>query len=94
MAPPAVERFGWQPVCVLSNRPVGSASVGVAAVLTVAGVLLLLSVGWPVAGSDGSSVTELRLARLVLTAPLWTALLVLGAGSLALVSSRTEPRDD
>jgi hypothetical protein len=68
---------------VPTSRAVGVALLALAAALAFAGVLLLLVVGWPMAGSDGPSLTELRLARLVLTAPLWTALLVGALGGLA-----------
>jgi hypothetical protein len=73
---------------VPTNRAVGAALLALAAALAFAGVLLLLVVGWPMAGSDGPSVTELRLARVVLTAPLWTSLLVAAVGGLAAATTQ------
>jgi hypothetical protein len=70
-------------LAVPTSRAVGVALLALAAALAFAGVLLLLVVGWPMAGSDGPSVTELRLVKVVLTAPLWTAVLVAGVGGLA-----------
>ena len=73
---------------VPNNRAVGAGLLALAAALAFAGLVLLLVVGWPVAGSDGPSVSELRLARVVLTAPLWTALLVAAVGGLAAASTQ------
>ena len=75
---------------VPENRAIGLAFVVIAALLLVAAPVSVWLFGWPTAGYDGPSNSELLLERAVVTAPLWSALLCLSLAAITLASVQAE----
>ena len=71
-----------------TNRGIAQALTVLAGVLVLGSLLLLAAVGWPQAGSDGPSHAELVVSRIVVTAPLTVALVVLAVSAVVLASAR------
>jgi hypothetical protein len=75
---------------VNDSRAISIACVAIAALLLGAALAALGAFGWPSPGADGPGKEELLLERVIVTAPIWSALLLLGLATIMLPAAEPE----